>query len=138
MAMRLRAILLAAAVIAGACGGSTKKSSGTTVQAPPKPEDAVAAAKLEWVRFREYYYCDLTYPKVCNDLPVAYVLPREGSEPMRVVFFNNQDRNSTAAIFDYVTWDPDTDQATYLGEFQWQEIQGSLQRKGKAMWGIPE
>ena len=136
--MRWNVILLAAALGLGACGGDTKSSGGTTVVAPPKPEDAVAAAKLKWEKFRPYYYCELTYPKVCNDLPVAYVLPREGSEPMRLVFFNNQDRKSTIQQFDYVTWDPDTGELTSLGEFQWWEYAGSVERKGKAMWGVPE
>jgi hypothetical protein len=132
----LRITLLALALTA--CGGDGGTTPTTTVKADPTPEDAVAAAKLKWAQFRGYYYCELAYPRVCDDLPVAYVLPREGSDPMRIVYFNNQDRASTWAIFDYATWDPDTGDLALVGHFQWRAFAGSLDRQGQPMWGIPE
>lgn len=133
-------ITFAALLFTGACGGDDggKKPGTTTVEEEPKPSDAVAAIKLSHEEFRTYYYCELSYPRVCDELPAAYVLPREGSDPMRIVFFNNQDRASTWAMFEYVTWDPDTDEIKVLGHFQWRLFAGNLDREGTPMWGIPE
>ena len=122
------------------CGGNEDAAAKphTTVVKTLTPREAVAELKLQMENFRPYYYCEQTYPQKCDDLPTAYVLPREGSEPYRVVFSNNQDRDSTWVVFDYVTVDAETKEIVVAGQFQWFSALGPLETKGKALWGVPQ
>lgn len=133
--------MVAVLAFAGACGDDGKKTSATTITVEPTPRDAVAEVKLQLDDFRTYYYCDQTYPKTCDDLPVAYVLERGDGEPFRIVFFNNQDVDSTFAQFDYLTVDMETKTIAVEGQFQWCNRcgdTGGYVEKGTAMWGVPK
>lgn len=135
--------LLMAAVLAlsGACGDDDKKPAATTITVEPTPRDAVAEVKLQLEDFRSYYYCELSYPKTCDDLPVAYVLEQAEGEPFRIVFFNNQDVNSTFAQFDYLTIDMATKTISVEGQFQWCNrcsATAGYEEKGTPMWGVPK
>lgn len=137
-------LLAAALVLLSACGEEAKKPA-TVITVEPTPRDAVAEVKLQLEDFRTYYYCDLSYPKTCDDLPTAYVLERAEGEPFRIVFFNNQDMDSTFAVFDYVTIDMESDAVpkpiTVEGQFQWCNncsATAGYVEKGTAMWGVPK
>lgn len=130
--------ILGLALVAGCGDGGDGRPPQTTVVKTLTPREAVAELKLQMESFRTYYYCEQTYPQVCDTLPMAYVLPREGSEPYRVVFFSNQDRVSTWVVFDYVTVDAETKEIAIAGQFQWFIGSGTLETKGKAFWGVPQ
>lgn len=137
-----RLLIASVLVWASACGGDDgKKNSGTTLVVEPTPKDAVAEVKLQLEDFRSYYYCDGSYPKTCDDLPTTYVLERKDEEPFRIVFFNNQDVNSTWAVFDYVTISYDLQTIAVEGQFQWCNKCGATAdyiEKGTPMWGVPK
>ena len=140
--MRILALALAPALSFAACGTSSstcKTNCGTHVVTPMTPQDAVAEVKLDLPEaYATFYYCDQPYPQTCDSLPMAYVLPRGGTEPFRLVFFNNQDRNSTWATFDYILVNPDTREVATQGHFKWHMFQGQVERQGTPLWGVPE
>jgi hypothetical protein len=103
------------------------------------PKDAVAEVKLALpADYATYYYCAQPYPQTCDSLPTAYALPRAGTEPYRLVFYNNQDSKSTKVTFDYITVDTDTHEVSTLGHFQTEPVQGKLVEQGSPLWGVPK
>lgn len=135
--MRLLGLTFLLALFA-ACGPDDSEKKVTVLKPVVGPEEAVKNTVLHLDQFLTYRFCEQTYPRACNDLPTAYVLPREGTEAYRIVFFNNQEFHSTWAIFDYVTYDPETDKPDVVGQFQWRNFADQTERNGKPLWDIPE
>jgi hypothetical protein len=129
-------------VFMAACGDEPDKAPpATRVVEEPTPKDAVAEVKLQEEAYLDYYYCAATYPKTCDDvLKQAYVMPRDPGEAFRIVFFNNQDPKSTAAVYDYLSIDMETKTITTEGHYElaYNVITGVIEKKGKPLWGIPE
>lgn len=140
MTIRMLGAGLLAMMIAAGCGDGDETGSGsqTEVVKTLTPREAVSELKLQLEKYRTYYYCEQTYPQVCDTLPMAYVLPREGSEPYRIVFYSNQEKASTWVSFDYVTVDAETKAIATQGQFQWFSGLGQLETRGTPLWGIPQ
>jgi hypothetical protein len=140
--MKIRLLLpwILGTVLTAACGtdGTGQTGSHSEVVKAMTPREAVAEIKLQLEKYRTYQYCDQTYPQVCDTLPIAYVLPREGSEPYRVILYSNQDINSTWVFFDYLTIDAESREIATVGAFQWRKFAGNLETKGTAQWGVPQ
>ncbi len=139
----MKTLALLASLLLGfvaACGDEEPPPPRNVVRDPLAPRDALNAVRLAHEEFVSFEYCEKTWPAVCDQIGnQAYVLPREGTDDFRVVFFNNQWRDHGAReIYDYATVQMYGEAVTVVGHYEIQERPEGRVEAGEPHWGIPE